>query len=161
MTYTGPDGTVVPRPAEEFLKRVIRHERGAHWRVGSGDSGLSVVELTGKNGKARRAIKGEPALAFFLVEPHGFFFTYFQPGKFVEQFVPFAGGASRPWVAHVVGGLEMYVPRACFVPREIAWPIVDGFVRTKERSVAVEWVKRSALEFPSPEDQRLSEADLV
>ena len=120
MTYRGPDGSIIPRPSDKFLERIVLREQSAYWRLGSGDSGLSVVELKGKDGKTRRAIEGEPALVFFLAEPHGFFFTYFEPGKFVEQFVPFAGGTSRPWVEHLVGGLEMYIPRACFVPRHTA-----------------------------------------
>jgi hypothetical protein len=161
MTYIGPDGTIIPRPTDDFLERVLRRDRASHWRVGSGDSGLSVVELKGKDRKTRQVIEGEPALAFFLDEPHGFFFTYFEPGKCVEQFVPFAGGTSRPWVEHPVAGLEMYIPRACFVPRETAWDIVKEFVRTKKRSRAVKWVKRSTLEFPSPEERRLPKADLA
>ncbi|HSV16119.1 MAG TPA: hypothetical protein VLI90_17795 [Tepidisphaeraceae bacterium] len=161
MTYTGPDGSVVPRPDEELLERIIRQERGRYWRVGSGGSGLAVIELKGKDKRTRQAIDGEPALAFFLVEPHGFFFTFFEPGKFVEQLVPFAGGTSRPWVEHVVCGLEMYVPRACFVPRNTAWEIIQEFTRTKQRSRAVTWVNRSTLDFPSPEERRLSKADLA
>src|SRR5437868_5171674 len=113
MTYSGPTGPDVPNPPLDFLENVIFHEPGRYWRAGSGDSGLAVVERKGKS--TVEAVEGEPALMYFLVERHGFFFTYFQPGKFVEQFVPFAGGTSRPWVEHVVGGLEIYVPRACFV----------------------------------------------
>ena len=161
MTYTGPDGSVVAHPTDEFLEGITRREHGRYWRVGSGDSALAVMELKGKDKKTRQAIDGEPALAFYLVEPHGFFFTYFEPGKFVEQFVPFAGGTSRPWVEHSVGGLEMYVPRACFVPRDTAWQIVHEFMRTKQRSRAVKWVNRSTLEFPSPEERQLSKADLA
>src|SRR6476620_6927201 len=99
MTYTGPGGVFVPHPTDEFLRGVIFGEDGSYWRKGSGDSGLAVVELRGAgNPLVRRVLRDEPALAFCLVEPHGFFFVFFEPGKFVEQLVPFAGGTSRPWV---------------------------------------------------------------
>ena len=161
MTYTGPDGVVVPRPAYGFLERIIRRERARYWRTGSGGSGLAVMELKGRDKKTRQSVEGEPALAFFLLDPHGFFFTCFEPGKFAEQFVPFAGGASRPWVGHPVGGSEMYIPRACFVSRETAREIVRQFMETQERSRAVKWVNRSTLEFPGPEHRRWSKGNLV
>src|SRR5262245_36387411 len=122
MTYTAPDGGRVPNPSLELLERIILHERGKYWQTGSGDSGLG-VELTRE--EFVRKVEGEPDLMFFLVEPHGFFFDYFVNDQTTTEFVPFAGGESRPWVEHIVGGQEMYVPKTCFVSRAVAWEIVQ------------------------------------
>jgi hypothetical protein len=149
MTYSGPDGSDVPSPTPEFLENIIFRERNRYWRVGSGDSGLSVVEYKAK--KAIGIAYGEPALAFWLVERHGFFFTYFEENKKdVKEFVPFAGGDCKPWVRHFVCGVDMYVPRACFVSRPFAWEVVREFLLSKKRSRAVPWVSRFSLEFPNP-----------
>src|SRR5262249_16392643 len=111
MTYSGPDGTDIPNPTLDFLGNIIFRERNRYWRGGSGDWMLSVVEFKGE--KIVTLLQDQPALAFWLVERHGFFFTYFQRRrKSVEQFVPFAGGESKPWVKHFAGGVETYVPRA-------------------------------------------------
>jgi hypothetical protein len=149
MTYSGPDGAKVANPSVDFLEGIIFRERNRYWSVGSGDSELSVVDHRGKETIA--IIHDEPALAFWLVERHGFFFIYIDKRKKqVEQFVPFAGGESKPWVEHIVGGVEMYVPRACFVSRPFAWEVVQEFLRTKKRSPSIPWVSRFALEFPYP-----------
>lgn len=159
MTYTGPDGSVVRNPTNDFLQRLIFRERGRHWRGGSGDSGLSIDEHS--RGGAVSAIPGEPSLMFYLVERHGFFFTYFSGDPSREQYVPFAGGDPRPWVGHVIGGLEFYAPRACFVSRPFAWEIVREFLETRKRSRAVRWVKRRRLKFPDPEENPPRKVDLA
>lgn len=149
MTYSGPDGTTVANPSLDFLEGIIFRERNRYWRVGSGNSELSVVEHKGKKHVA--LLPKEPALSFWLVERHGFFFIYFdKTKKHVEQFVPFAGGKCRPWVEHVICGDAFYSPRACFVSRAFAWEIVQEFLRSKERSRAVTWVNRFSLQFPNP-----------
>jgi len=162
MTYTGLDGTAVANPTVDFPEASIFQKRNPYWRVGSGDSGLEVVEHKGK--KDIRLLDEEPVLAFWLIERHGFFFTYFEPRKNdVEQFVPFAGGESRPWVKHFVCGESMYVPRACFVSRPFAWEVVREFLRSKKRSQAVPWVSRFSLQFPYPAagDKPPAKADLA
>jgi hypothetical protein len=162
LTYSGPDGTIVANPSLDFLEDIIFQQRERYWRGGSGDSTLAVVELRGKKEIGIRA--GEPALCFWLVQRHGFFFTYFDRSKkHLEQFVPFAGGESSPWVKHMVGGEAMFVPRACFVSRPFAWEIVQEFVRSRQRSPAVPWVKRTSLEFPYPAagDEPPAKADLA
>jgi hypothetical protein len=149
LTYFGPDGTTIADPPADMLERLVFRERGAMWRVGSGDSSLSVAVRKGP--KSFRLVPGHPSLMFFLVPRHGFFFTYFEPQKVgVAQWVPFAGGECRPWVEHNIGGDCFFAPRACFVSRPFAWEVVREFVRSRRRSPAVPWLDRSGLEFPSP-----------
>lgn|GEM_PF-6388612 len=162
MTYHGPDGAMTSDPTLDFLEHIIFRTRDRYWQAGSGDSTLSVVEQKGT--KDVQILHDEPAMSFWLVERHGFFFTYFEKSaKDVKQFVPFAGGDCKPWVEHGVGGLEVYVPRACFVSRPFAWEVVHEFCRSKMRSPAVPWVNRSALEFPNPAagDARPAKTDLA
>jgi hypothetical protein len=64
MTYSGPDGTTVAKPTLDFLEGIILRERNGSWRVGSGDSGLSVVEHQGE--KHIGILHDEPALAPWL-----------------------------------------------------------------------------------------------
>src|SRR5438094_10623340 len=127
MTSQPPDGAPVANPSTQLLKSIIYRTRDRYWDVGSGSGDLSVVELK-KNSVT--PIYSEPALVFFLVERHGFFFDYVEANKFREQFVPFTGGASRPWVAHTDGQMEMYVPRACFISRDVAGEILAEFLRS-------------------------------
>jgi len=150
MTYSAPGGGTIIDPTVEALEQIIFAERNGYWQCGCGDSSLGVVEHRGKRQIGR--IEGEPVLMFFLVERHGFFFTYFQPTESITpaQFVPFAGGDCRPWVRHNIGGDSFYAPRACFVSRSFAWEVVLEFLRTKGRSRAVPWVDRFSLEFPNP-----------
>lgn len=149
LTYTGPSGPRVVNPSLEFLERIIFHEKGKHWRGGSGDSGLAIEVAVGKRGS--RVVTREPSLMFFLVPRHGFFFNYFAPDQEkVSNWVPFAGGECRPWVKHYIGGDTFFAPRACFVSRPFAWEVVREFVRTRKRSRAVPWVDRFKLEFPFP-----------
>jgi hypothetical protein len=149
LTYFAPDGNRVANPPADFLERVIFRESGRYWRVGSGDSSLSVAVRKGP--KSYALVPGQPSLMFFLVPRHGFFFTYFQPQPVgVAQWVPFAGGECRPWVEHSIGGDCFFAPRACFVSRPFAWEVVQEFVRSRERSLAVPWMDRSGLEFPFP-----------
>jgi hypothetical protein len=150
MTYFAPRGDTIIDPTVEALEPIIFGEQDGYWRCGSGESSLGVVEHRGKKHTAE--VEGEPVLIFFLVERHGFFFTYFQPTESVtpHQFVPFAGGNCRPWVGHDIGGVSFYAPRACFVSRPFAWEVVQEFLRSKGRSQAVPWVDRFFLEFPYP-----------
>jgi hypothetical protein len=150
MTYDGPMSQTIVDPTPEDLRKIIFDEPASYWYGGSGASDLSVVEHRGP--KHIAILENEPAIMFFLVESHGFFFNYFDnTEKITRQFVPLAeGGASRPWVEHGIGGDSFYAPLACFVARDVAWEIVTEFLRTKARSAVVSWVKRSTLEFPNP-----------
>ena len=163
MTYSAPGGGTIIDPTVETLEPIVFKERNGYWRCGSGDSSLGVVEHRGMKQTAR--IEGEPALIFFLVERHGFFFIHFQPTRSITpaQFVPFAGGDCRPWVQHNIGGDSFYAPRACFVSRPFAWEVVREFLRSKGRSRAVPWVDRFTLDFPNPAagDKPPSKKDLA
>lgn len=162
LTYFGPDGTTVQNPPAELLSRLVFRERGGLWRVGSGSSSLSVTVR--RRPKIYAHVPGEAALMFFLVPRHGFFFNYFAPGPDgVEQWVPFAGGESRPWVEHPIGGDCFFAPRACFVSRPFAWAVIQEFVKSRRRSPSVPWVNRSDLEFPFPPagDSRPQKTDIA
>jgi hypothetical protein len=150
MTFEGPLGSTEINPSLEYLQAIIFDQPESYWQAGSGDSSMAVVEHLGP--KRTAALEGEPALMLFLVEPHGFFFDYFDnTEKFTTQFVPLSEDSNGPpWVQHYVCGEAFYAPKSCFVSRQIAWEIVAEFLQTKRRSNAVNWVERSTLRFPNP-----------
>ena len=159
ITYGGPLGEEVRNPSPDFLERLIFRERGRHWLVGNGSSGLSVME---KKGRDWQAVPDEPALMFYLVERHGFFFVYFDnTGRWQEQYVPLAGASGPPWVEHTVGAMPFYAPRGSFVSRPFAWEIVREFTDTRRRSKAVRWVRRRSLRLPDPEENPPRRAELA
>ena len=55
------------------------------------------------------------------------------------------GSGPQPRVKHYLGGEPMYLPAGCFVSRDLAWEIVQDFLRSQQPSPAVQWI--SSLEF--------------
>lgn len=147
MEYGGPDGTVA-EPTLELLEEIIFRKPGKYWQQRNGESSLGMVRRIRK----ATAVAEAPALMFYLVPKHGFFFLMFEPvSEFdVRQWVPFAGGGSKPWVKHFAGQ-PFYAPRACFVSKPFAWEIVQEYLRSMQRSNCVRWVDRFELDFPNVE----------
>ena len=70
LTYSGPDGPDVANPSLDLLEEVILRRDPAHWRRGSGTSGLLVTVEEGPG--SYRVVPGIPSLVFFMAGEHGF-----------------------------------------------------------------------------------------
>jgi hypothetical protein len=106
LTYRSPDGARIENPGEEFLRDLVLHAPASTWKRGSGDSGL------------HRADAAE-ALMFFAVEPFGVYVAFILPDN--AEVVTTRSADRRAAVKHHVGGEPFVRPRACFLPRELAW----------------------------------------
>jgi hypothetical protein len=89
-----------------------------------------------------KEVDDEPSLFFFAVEPHGVFVGYTDAGGAVVQWAPYDGtGVGRVVEYHPADGAPVErVAVACFVAPEVAWRIVEEFLRTRRRSGVVRWV---------------------
>jgi hypothetical protein len=138
LWYCGPVNDDIFNPSLEDLRRVIFDTEESYWQVGSGDSGLH--NMTAE----RVLLGGHPSLEFFLAPSCGFTFTFISQG---EWWLPFNKSVpGDPVVTHYVGGDPLRRPRACFVSREVAWEIVQEFVRTRSLPTLGHWVRSSELD---------------
>jgi Immunity protein Imm1 len=135
LTYCNPDGEEVP-PRREELRAVI-YEQGPEYYDNAGGASLY--------GTARDAwgvvvysAHNTPCLCWFLEEPVGFHFI-FDPPKGPRQ-LTYDGSGPQPRIMHYVGGDPMYLPRGCFVSRDLAWEVVKEFIRTQQPSPVVKWI---------------------
>lgn len=135
LTYQNPDGEeLLPRPEE--LRAVI-YEQGPEYYANSGAACLYGTARDSR-GVVVYSVHNTPLLCWFLEEPFGFHFSYDTP-KGPRQ-LTYDGSGPSPRVKHYLGGEPMYLPRGCFVARELAWEVVQEFLRTQQPSPAVKWI---------------------
>jgi hypothetical protein len=135
LTYCNPDGEEGP-PRPEELRAVI-FEQGPEYYANSG-----AASLYGAARDARSVVvysaHNTPHLCWFLEEPVGFHFRFDQP-KCPTQ-LTYDGSGPRPRIMHYVGGDPIYLPRGCFVSRDLAWEVVQEFLRTQRPRPVVKWI---------------------
>ncbi len=103
--------------------------------------------------RARRACTGRPATpegssstrstthhfcAGSWRNPSGFISATTRP-KGPRQ-LTYDGSGPSPRVKHYLGGEPIYLLRGCFVARELAWEVVQEFLRTQQPSPVVKWI---------------------
>ena len=149
LFLTGPSENI-ENPPEEHLRRMIFQFDAAFWNAGCGDAGLNVARPAWSQDEYP---DDDPALIFFFEPGAGFFFQFqFADG---DVLVPYDGTGYADLVAHHVGGEPFWVPRACFVSREIAWEIVKNYIDHREPNPRVMWVPFDDLKYevPSSDDE--------
>ena len=135
LTYQNPDGEeILPRPEE--LRAVI-YEQGPEYYANSGAACLYGTARDSR-GVVVYSVHNTPLLCWFLEEPFGFHFSY-DMAKGHRQ-LTYDGSGPSPRVKHYLGGEPIYLPRGCFVSRELAWEVVQEFLRTQQPSPVVKWI---------------------
>lgn len=140
MTYCTPDGEeVVPEPAE--LRKVIYEQPPEYYN----NSGAASLYGTARDARGYLAysIHNTPSLCWFLEEPFGFHFSH-HPAE-GPRHLTYDGSRTEPRVMHYLGGNPIYLPRGCFVSKDLAWEVVQEFLRTQQASAVVKWI--TAFEF--------------
>jgi hypothetical protein len=89
-------------------------------------------------------------MILFFEAGAGFFFQL-QPAR-GQVLVPYDGTGCDDLVSHPVGGEPFWVPRACYVSREMAWHIVRNYAEHREPSPLVTWVPFEQLRYVTPHD---------
>jgi hypothetical protein len=140
LTYCNPDGEE-STPQPDRLRATI-YEHGPEYYANSGAASLYGTARDHR-GVVVYSAHNTPHLCWFLEEPFGFHFS-FDPPKGPRQLI-YDGSAPQPRVKHYMGGEPMYLPQGCFVARDLAWEVVQEFLRSQRPSPAVKWI--SALEF--------------
>jgi hypothetical protein len=142
LTYQNPEGEEVLEPGPEELRAII-DEQGSEYYANSGAAGLYGTARDSR-GVVVYSAHNTPFLSWFLEEPFGFHFS-FCPPKGPRQ-LTYDGSGPRPRVMHYMGGEPMYLPWGCFVPRELAWEVVQEFLRTQQPSPVVKWITAQEFE---------------
>jgi Immunity protein Imm1 len=140
LTYCNPDGEE-SRPEPEKLCAIISEE-GPDYYANSGAASLYGTARD-QRGVVVYSAHNTPLLCWFLEEPYGFHFS-FNPPKGTRQ-LTYDGSEPQPRVEHYMGGELTYLPVGCFVSRDLAWEVVQEFLRSQRPSPAVQWI--SSLEF--------------
>jgi YD repeat-containing protein len=83
-------------------------------------------------------------MCWFLEEPVGFHFRFEQPTGLTQ--LTYDGSGRRPRIMHYVGGDTIYLPRGCFVSRDLAWEVVKESLRTQQPSPVVKWITENEFE---------------
>ena len=90
------------------------------------------------------SIHNTPSLCWFLEEPFGFHFVY-DSAEGARQ-LTYDGSGTQPRVKHYLGGNPIYLPRGCFVSKDLAWEVVQEFLRTQQFSAIVKWISSGEFE---------------
>jgi hypothetical protein len=140
LTYCNPDGEESP-PQPDKLRAII-FEQGPDYYFNSGSASLYGTARDGR-GIVVYSVHNTPFLSWFLEEPLGFHFIFNSPND-PEQ-LTYDGSGPQPRVKHYLGGEPIFLPVGCFVSRDLAWEVVQEFLRSQRPSPVVEWI--SSLNF--------------
>lgn len=135
LTYQNPDGEEVP-PRQEELRAII-FDQGTDYYANSGSASLYGTARDSR-GVVVYGLHNTPHLCWFFEEPFGFHFSFDPPNG--PRQLTYDGSGPQPRVKHYLGGEPIYLPRGCFVSRDLAWTIVEEFLRTQQPSSAVKWI---------------------
>jgi hypothetical protein len=141
LVYRNPDGQErYPQPAE--LRKVI-YECPPEYYANSGAASL-YGSARDSRGVLVYSAHNTPHLCWFLEEPYGFHFAFDPPEG--DRQLTYDGSGPQPRVEHCVGGQPIYLPRGCFVSRDLAWEVIEEFLRTQQPNPAVPWISSVELE---------------
>jgi hypothetical protein len=119
-----PMGEVVHRPDSSWLRELMLHAGPEFWNAGGGDA------------------KVEHGLAWIILifhEQYGFSMDYRDPSEDCTYCPWMQDGHGRP-VEVTTGGSSFFLPEAMFVPRDLAFAVVEEFCRTGRRSDKIRWL---------------------
>ena len=135
VVYYAPTGARTVNPTEEFLRDVVLNAPAETWRVGTGESNLERPDA-------------EESLMFFAVEPFGMYVAFVPPAD--AEVVAVLTPDMNEVVEHDLSGLQFVRPRACFLPRPLAWEVVREFALHGRRLGTLRWVCIGDLDYHDP-----------
>lgn len=141
LIFCNPDGEEVP-PRPEVLRAII-YEQGPEYYANSGSASLYSTARDPR-GIVVYSAHNTAHLCWFLEEPFGFHFS-FCPPKGPEQ-LTYDRSGPQPRVKHYIGGEPIYLPRGCFVSRDLAWEVVQEFLNAQQPSPVVQWITAQEFE---------------
>ena len=149
LTYCTPDGEeLVPHPEE--LRKVI-YEQPPEYYYNSGAASLYGTARDSR-GYLAYSIHNTPSLCWFMEKPFGFHFIY-DSAQGARQ-LTYDDSGPQPRVKHYLGGNPIYLPRGCFVSKDLAWEVVQEFLRTQQTSAVVKWISSGEFEALGIDDSR-------
>jgi hypothetical protein len=122
---TTPEVEDVYHPDPAWLREMMLHAGPEFWNANSGDAGVNF---------------GQIGMGLVFNEQYGFYIDYRDPHE-DTSYTPWMLDDYGRAVRVSTGGQPFYLPEASFVPRELAYTIVEEFCRTGQRSPAVRWLE--------------------